>query len=408
MKIRSISCFYDPSARYALRTLGQLGKFARAARQRFESAGFAVQTTRLAAPPFPRLAPTCCDQSAIQLAQTLEAQAAAEGFDYLSLGPALPEYPQSYALIPEMIAATRQVFFGGLLTAAGQGVNLPAVRACAEVITRAASITPDGFANLRFAALANVPAGGPFFPAGYAAPGAGPAFALALETADEAQAAFAAAPDLPAALASLMTRLNAAAAELAALSAGLAQEYGLDFTGLDASTAPHPRPDCSIGAALERLGGAPLGCAGSLAGAAQLAAALGAGRWPHVGFNGLMLPVLEDATLAARAAEGSLTVKDLLMFSAVCGAGLDTLPLPGDTPTDALAALLFDVAALAVRLNKPLTARLMPIPGQRAGDPTAFQFDYFANSRVMRLDAPATPGLSAPGWVDIERLKFEI
>jgi uncharacterized protein (UPF0210 family) len=157
MKIRSITCFYDPSARYALRTLGQLGRFARAARLRFEATGFAVQTTRLAAPPFPRLTPTCCDQSAVQLAQSLESQAAAEGFDYLSLGPALPEYPQSYALIPEMIAATRQVFFGGLMGMAGQGIHPPAIRACAAVIARAAAITPDGFANLRFAALANVP-----------------------------------------------------------------------------------------------------------------------------------------------------------------------------------------------------------------------------------------------------------
>ena len=30
-------------------------------------------------------------------------------------------------------------------------------------------------------------------------------------------------------------------------------------------------------------------------------------------------------------------------------------------------ALLLDVAALALRLNKPLTARLMPIPGKKAG-----------------------------------------
>jgi len=258
---------------------------------------------------------------------------------------------------------------------------------------------------LRFAALANVPPGGPFFPAGYAAPGAGPAFALALETADEMQRVFAAAPDGVTALTGLMTRLNTVTAQLVSLADSLAQEYGLDFTGLDASTAPHPRPDCSIGTALETLGGAPLGCAGSLAGAARLAAALGTGSWPHVGFNGLMLPVLEDATLAARAGEGSLTVKDLLMFSAVCGAGLDTLPLPGDTSVDALTALLGDVAALAVRLDKPLTARLMPIPGQRAGDPTAFQFDYFANSRVMHLDAPSTPGLDAAGWVAIAPLK---
>jgi uncharacterized protein (UPF0210 family) len=100
-----------------------------------------------------------------------------------------------------------------------------------------------------------------------------------------------------------------------------------------------------------------------------------------------MLPVLEDAVLAERAAEGSLTVKDLLLYSAVCGTGLDTVPLPGDTSANQIAAVLLDLAALAVRLDKPLTARLMPIPGKKAGDPTNFNFDYFANSRVMGLEA---------------------
>jgi uncharacterized protein (UPF0210 family) len=102
--------------------------------------------------------------------------------------------------------------------------------------------------------------------------------------------------------------------------------------------------------------------------------------------------VLEDAVLAGRASEGSLTVKDLLMYSAVCGTGLDTIPLPGDVTVEQLQPLLLDLAALALRLNKPLTARLMPIPGKQAGDPTEFDFPFFANSRVMALDSQALHG----------------
>jgi len=105
--------------------------------------------------------------------------------------------------------------------------------------------------------------------------------------------------------------------------------------------------------------------------------------------------VLEDATLAARAADGSLTVNDLLLYSAVCGAGLDTIPLPGDTTVETLSAVLLDVAALALRLGKPLTARLMPIPEKQAGDPTGFDFAFFANSRVMGLRAAPLHGALA-------------
>jgi uncharacterized protein (UPF0210 family) len=110
-------------------------------------------------------------------------------------------------------------------------------------------------------------------------------------------------------------------------------------------------------------------------------------RFTRAGFSGLFLPLLEDAILARRAADGSLGVKDLLLYSAVCGTGLDTIPLPGDTTADQLTALLLDLASLSLRLDKPLTARLMPIPGKKAGDPTGFDFDYFANSKVLSLSA---------------------
>ena len=98
-----------------------------------------------------------------------------------------------------------------------------------------------------------------------------------------------------------------------------------------------------------------------------------------------MQPILEDSILAKRAAEGTLTIKDVLLYSAVCGTGLDTIPLPGDTTAEQITPLLLDLCALALRLDKPLTARLMPIPGKKAGDETNFDFAFFAPSRIMAL-----------------------
>ncbi len=124
--------------------------------------------------------------------------------------------------------------------------------------------------------------------------------------------------------------------------------------------------------------------------------------------NGLMLAVLEDSTLANRAAEGTLTLKDLLLYSAVCGTGLDTIPLPGDTHEEQLIPLLMDLGALSVRLNKPLTARLMPIPGKKAGDETDFDFEFFAKSRVMPLDSfPITNPLASAAKIAIQPRNFD-
>jgi uncharacterized protein (UPF0210 family) len=117
-----------------------------------------------------------------------------------------------------------------------------------------------------------------------------------------------------------------------------------------------------------------------------------------------MLPMLEDATLAARSREGQFTVDDLLLYSAVCGTGLDTVPVPGDVTEEELAGILLDVATLALRLDKPLTARLMPIPGAAAGDITQFDFAYFANGRVLGVKGHGSPGLfQRNAWLDWSR-----
>jgi uncharacterized protein len=274
------------------------------------------------------------------------------------------------------------------------GISLPAVQACAEVITRCGSITPDGFANLRFAALANVKPGSPFFPAAYHNRDE-PTFSIATEAADLAVDAFTNARTVSDGQWAMASEIEKHAKELASVGDALSQRFSMVFGGIDFSLAPFPSEATSIGAAMERMGVPKAGLHGSLAAAAILTEILERTRFPRAGFSGLMLPVLEDSILAQRAAEGTLTVKDLLLYSAVCGTGLDTVPLPGDSSADQITALLLDLSALALRLNKPLTARLMPIPGKKAGDPTDFNFDYFANSRVMALEAEALkPSLS--------------
>ena len=394
MKIRSITYFCNPGWPVDESALRQAGAFLASTRPAFEAAGYQVQTARLATPPFPRLLnlseredASQAQVEALSLAQAYEAAARHSGYDYVSLGPALPDLPASYLLIPPLLAATQNAFFSAMMTTSGSGVSLPAVRLCAGIIHQAAAITPDGFTNLRFAALANVPPGAPFFPAAYHQ-GDQPVYALATEAADLAVEAFSQAGSLEAARQDMVAAIQTHAKALI----WVVEQLGWDqpaFGGIDFSLAPFPEQALSLGTALERLGAPRVGLPGSLAAAAIIADSLDQAQFPRAGFSGLFMPVLEDATLALRAGEGSLGLKDLLLYAAVCGTGLDTVPLPGDTTPDILAAILLDLAALAQRLDKPLTARLMPIPGKAAGDPTDFDFPYFANSRVLSVRAEA-------------------
>ena len=194
--------------------------------------------------------------------------------------------------------------------------------------------------------------------------------------------------------------METAAGQVAGVVRPLAEGHGARFAGIDFSLAPFPEEARSIGAAVERLGVDRFGAPGTLFAATLLTDCLRQANYPRCGFNGLMLPVLEDATLAARSQEGLFTVNDLLLYSAVCGTGLDTVPLTGDVSEEELAGILLDVAALALRLDKPLTARLMPIPGARAGDLTGFDFEYFANGRVLDVKGRGSRGMFARGkWV---------
>jgi uncharacterized protein (UPF0210 family) len=143
---------------------------------------------------------------------------------------------------------------------------------------------------------------------------------------------------------------------------------------------------------LELLGVSRVGESGTLAAAAFIADTLDRGTWLRSGFNGLMLPVLEDSILAKRSIEQTLTLKDLLLYSSVCGIGLDTVPLPGAISQENIYAILLDVAALSIRLNKPLTARLMPVPGLEAGQKTSFDFAFFENGAALDISKHALSG----------------
>jgi uncharacterized protein (UPF0210 family) len=391
MKIRSVTYFCHPGDPFDKKSLNLAESFAKEARGTFESAGYEVQSIRFATPPFPTYVKELSAKKVIKYALELERILIDIGYAYLSLGPALPDFTDSYALIPEIIQNTESTFVSGSMTDPQRGISLSAVRSCGEIIQKLAPLDSNGFANLYFTALGNVPPGAPFFPAAYA-DGSLPYFSVAVEGADLAVKAFRGS-SIAEVRQALITSIETHGAKISEGSQKLEKTSGANYAGIDFSLAPFPEKDLSIGTALEALGISGLGVHGSLAAAAFLADTIDQADFLRTGFSGLMLPVLEDAILAKRAAEGILSIKDLLLYSTVCGTGLDTIPLPGDISKEQISAILMDLAALSLRLDKPLTARLMPIPGKKAGEPTNFDFPFFANSKIMGVDGGKISGL---------------
>jgi uncharacterized protein (UPF0210 family) len=144
----------------------------------------------------------------------------------------------------------------------------------------------------------------------------------------------------------------------------------------------------SIGAAIESFTGAPFGSPGTETAAGVITRAVKDVPVKQVGYSGLMIPVLEDAVLTRRWTEGTYGLDSILAYSAVCAAGVDTVPLAGDTSEEAIARIIGDMATLAFKWNKPLAARLLPAPGRKIGDVTEFG-GALANAVIHPL--PGTP-----------------
>lgn len=380
MKIRSVTLFCDPDFDSQLAS-----RFYTAARTTFT---FPAQTLRLAMPPFPDWW-----NEAVTTAAGFAAKWQAAGADYISLGPVRLDHTADWVdRIPDLLAATDVLFATIEIGDENGRIDLNRIHHTAEIIKQVSNIQPNGFGNLYLAALANCPPGSPFFPVAYHA-GGPPSFAIAVEAADLALNAVHSAETLSDARANLETAIENAAEEMVNTAVSLANTFNIPFHGLDFSLAPYPTDAQSLAGAMEALGLPHVGAPGSMFAAAFIAETINRAKFPHCGFSGLMLPVLEDSVLALRAGEGKVTVNDLLGYAAVCGVGLDTIPLPGDIDAASLSGILLDVAALASRLDKPLTARLMPLPGLQAGDPVRFDFPYFANSGVMAVPPGGVTGM---------------
>ena len=404
MNIRALTGFLDPGWPLDARRIASMAAALNAARHALSQAGYMVQTLRVATPPPSDMGKPVPAAARADLARQLEAQCFVHGIDYGCIGPALPEEPTGFSAISEILAATENVFTSARFADVDHGLSLSAARACGQAIFEASTLSPDGFANLRFAALANVSPGTPFFPAAYHEGGTTPAMAAATEAAELAVDALRDVSSLATARRRLIGMIEAHAATLTRTLQRITAEHEVRFLGLDFSFAPYPEFARSLGTACEALGVPATGLAGTAAAIAFLADSLDRAQFQRTGFCGLFLPVLEDATLAARAGQGHLTVTDLLLYATLCGAGLDTIPLPGDTTPEAISAVLVDLGAIALRHNKPLTARLMPIPGKVAGDEVRFDFPYFASSRVLALRAEPLAGpLAGAGILDLGR-----
>jgi uncharacterized protein (UPF0210 family) len=378
-KVRAITAFIRIDVKNYEAQVGEAVKFLNAARGEYRAAGFEVETIRIATQPLAEYIKGMSRADAVaflkkfgDLAQKLGATP--------NMGALLVDENESRDAVDvaiEVLAATK--INGSLIIASDTGIRWKSVREAARVIKMVETKSPNGGGNFNFAATAMVKPFGPFYPGSYHT-GAGKTFSVGLESANVVADVFAqnheagpAETKLAEVLSKYLKPAEETARRISAKSAWI-------YAGIDPT--PAPLGDVSIGRAIESFTGAPFGSGGTMTAAAIITRAVQATPVKQVGYSGLMVPVLEDNVLARRWAEGTFNIDSLLAYSAVCAGGLDTVPLPGDVTEERIARILGDVASLAYKWHKPLAARLVPAPGKKPGDRTAFEDSRMANTVI--------------------------
>ncbi len=257
--VRTITAFVNVVPSNAEAKLIEAAAFLKTTRAAMEKRGYVVQTVRVATEPAAAYTAELSSPAAIEFFVKLDAIAKREGFA-LSIGPLDSSRAKLNA---DIFRRTSNINASMIIRESGSA------RAAAELIVELSRQIPDGSQNFRFAASAELAPGSPFFPGGYASRELDHCFALGVES--------------PA----LFRDNRDAAAELGAIAQAGEELAQADWKYVGLDTSPAPAPGNSIAAAIEKIGGAPLGSPGTLAAAASITTRIKSLPFRQTGYNGL-------------------------------------------------------------------------------------------------------------------------
>ncbi len=380
MKIRTVTTGIHLSSGKDISAIERAAAFNRTAASFFQSEGYDVQTIRVATNSWEEYINTDSEDEAVKTIVEIERVAKKCELSFFNIGRTMKS--ESIKMLPAINKATSIISCSAHLGSFNTGILFENAREAAQTMKRIGNETENGYGNFRFCASANCSGGIPYFPTGFHE-GKESIFGLGFECGDIAFNAFSETKDLQAAKRLFHDRFLSEAKKVEKLAEVLSKKEGIRYNGIDVSLNPGLLTEESIAFAFENIGLGTFGKPGTLTVAGMITDVLKNLEVKRCGYSGLMLPVCEDAGLAERANEGAYNISNLLLYSAVCGCGLDVVPIPGNTNIESIEAILLDTATLAIKLNKPLSVRMLLVPGKKVGECTTFNSPYMVESNLM-------------------------
>jgi len=276
--------------------------------------------------------------------------------------------------IPAALSSTKHVCSSVNVASTKAGINMGAILKIGRVIKEIAEQTPDAVGCAKFVVFANAPEDNPFMAGAFHGVGE-PECVINVGISGPSVIRRVVEESRKEDLSLLADRIKRASFKV--VRAGemvghqLAVNLGVEFGIVDLSLAPTPDPGNSIANILEAMGLERCGTHGTTAALALLTDAVkkgGAMASSRVGgLSGAFIPVSEDAGMVEAVKEGALSLDKLEAMTSVCSVGLDMIGIPGDTPSETIAAIIADEMAIGVMNNKTTAVRLIPIPGGKPG-----------------------------------------
>jgi hypothetical protein len=380
-QVRAITGFVRLDRSRYTQQIGQALKVLRAVREQFEGQGYQVQSLRIVTQPLGDLIKGLSDADALGFLKSLDQLSVQEQF-LGNIGPGMlrdSDDPHAMHVLAQALSTLPDLNASAII-ADDDGIHWKVIRETAAMIRYVTEHSPHSQGNFNFSATAMLKPYGPFYPGAYFT-GDDRRFSIGFQGANVVQQVFARTHgDFDASVKELTQQLTVHARAAEVIGDKVAATSGWTFMGVDPT--PAPLADVSIGAAIETYTGARFGTSGTMTASLIITTAVKAVPVRQIGYSGLMVPVMEDKLLARRWAEGSYNTDSLLAYSSVCGTGLDTVPMRGDISEQQLARIYGDVASLAFKWHKPLSARLQPGQGRKAGDQTEYKDEYLFNTTI--------------------------
>lgn len=381
MKIRTITAGINLLKKIKYSDLRPTVEFLKKAKEKFESYGSVVQSIRLSTQPWYKYIEGLKVEEILENIIKLENFCRENGIDFVSIGTI--DKTKYIEIIPTIIKNTNITSCSVTIGDKENGINYDPLKESARAIIEISKLTKKGIGNFNFAVIINCPSDIPFFPASYHK--GKPCFSIGTESGDLITKAFKGSKGLLEARNNLKHIFKINFNEIDRIAKSLNYKNAPLYKGIDISPAPSLNEEESIAFAFENLLKDKFGKPGTLAIAGMITDVINEIDVKRCGYCGLMLPILEDAGLSKRYKENTFTINNLLDYSAICGTGLDCIPLAGNIKVEEIERILLDVAMLSFKLSKPLSARLLPCPGKKIGEHTEFNSPYLIDTVIRDI-----------------------